>query len=158
MARTQMSLCTLTFIVWGRRERLGKRDKDCPGVTATLGWSHTWQHMQSLSLLRNVGLWWFGMAALGVSRGSGWTQKESRCPRKAEESRPGELRELWGAAPGKVVKGSSLSPNWWEITPWGLPHLGPASPLIQCALGGTGVPVPPGLGVMCWATPCSSSD
>lgn len=63
MARTQMSLCTLTFIVWGRRERLGKRDKDCPGVTATLGWSHTWQHMQSLSLLRNVGLWWFGMAA-----------------------------------------------------------------------------------------------
>lgn len=54
------------------------------------------------------------------SRGSGWTQKESRCPRKAEESRPGELRELWGAAPGKVIKGSSLSPNWWEITPWGL--------------------------------------
>lgn len=46
MARTQMSLCTLTFIVWGRRERLGKRDKDCPGVTATLGWSHTCQHMQ----------------------------------------------------------------------------------------------------------------
>lgn len=49
MARNQMSLCTLTFIVWGRRELLRKRDKDCqqrPGLTPILGLSCACQRMQ----------------------------------------------------------------------------------------------------------------
>lgn len=49
MARNQMSLCTLTFIVWGRRELLRKRDKDCqqhPGLTPMLGLSRVCQRVQ----------------------------------------------------------------------------------------------------------------
>lgn len=135
MAKTQTSLCTLTFIVWGRRERLGKRDKDCPGVTATLGWSHTWQHMQGVCPCS--GMW--GLVVWDGSRGSGWTQKESRCKgsrrdktgrTEGEEAALGscsrETRQGLFPVP-KLVGNHSLGASLtWD----------PASPLIQGALGG----------------------
>lgn len=113
---------------------------------------HVPAHAVSLSVLSSRGMWSPG--------GLGWQQglEERGCPlasapegitvpKENRRVRAGELRGkrlLWGAAPGKVCRDSSLSPNWggagWEITPWRLfspgilPH--PSSTGCGAAWGG----------------------
>lgn len=163
MARNQMSLCTLTFIVWGRRELLRKRDKDCqqrPGLTPTPGLFHTCQRVQRACPCSAA---WERSA--GASRTAGG--RERRAPTRLVPQKqtwyPKKKKAHWrsqdwgtggggeDAAPGNCSRGilQHLFPvpevgvpgqdRVGNHPPGGFPHMGPCLiPChgVQCQLGG----------------------
>lgn len=137
MARTQMSFCTLTFIVWGRRELLTKRDKNSqqrPGVAPTLGLSRACQRVQRACLCSAAGdsrSWVLRQhwSQHDCDGDRDWRSRKGSHPARApeadvvpKENRPrwcGQVRRaegrgkmlLWGPALGQTCSGASLSPT-----------------------------------------------
>lgn len=149
-----MSLCTLTSIVWGRRELLRKRDKDCqqrPGLTPTPGLSRACQHVQracscSAAAERQA----LGAAAAGGWRRQRWSQQD--CGRERGWRRrapawlvpqkntvPKENRPSWRSPDRRAVEGRCCS---------GELHRGMSAATLPCSqtggcLGRTGWEIPP---------------
>jgi len=122
MARNQMSLCTLTFIVWGRREILRKRDKDCQqclGFDTDAGFEpRVPAHAASLSVLSSRGA--VSSAAVGGWGWQRWSQQDCGTergwrrrgpswpvPQKPEDNKPRWRSWDWRASGEAPAPGSS---------------------------------------------------
>lgn len=123
---------------------------------------HVPAHAVSLPVLSSRGMWSPG----GLGRQQGLEERGCplagapegiTVPKGNRRVRAGELRGkrlLWGAAPGKVCRGSSLSPNWGvqggKSLPGGFSHLGSCptphpqgAVLLEGVGSGAGSPCPP---------------